>query len=158
MPEPLIPRDVAHRLLDGVVALVTGDRAQIDRLAALYAERTHVAHPMAPLGDTPLLTREDVREHFANGIPAGTPVLAGFRAEDIHLHETTDPEVVVVEFVYRGDGAGNPFEVPCVFVLRVRDGQIVASRDYVNHLEFARIHGGLGHLLRAMESRTAATP
>lgn len=31
-----------------------------------------------------------------------------------------------------------PFAVPCVFVLRVRDGQNVESRDYVDHFAFAK--------------------
>lgn len=157
MPDPASPREIVHHLLDGVVRLVAGDRGQVDRLAALYAERTHVVHPMAPLAEPPMQTRERLREHFDRSVPHADPLLAGFRAEDVRIHETTDPEVVIAEFVYRGEGAGNPFEVPCVFVLRVRDGQIVASRDYVDHLEFARIHGALDGLVRAVRARAGSS-
>ncbi|QIZ34633.1 hypothetical protein [Saccharopolyspora sp. ASAGF58] len=38
------------------------------------------------------------------------------------------------------------FAVPCVFVLRVRDGQIVESRDYVDHFAFAEASGMLDSL------------
>ncbi|SNQ46072.1 conserved hypothetical protein [Frankia canadensis] len=61
------------------------------------------------------------------------------------MHRTTDPEVVVVvvEFAYAAtrsnDGAA--FEVPNIFVVRVRDGQIIESRDYGDHAGFARPFG-----------------
>jgi ketosteroid isomerase-like protein len=49
------------------------------------------------------------------------------------VHETTDPEVVIAEFVYHARAAkdGELFRVPAVFVMRVRGGLIVESRDYV---------------------------
>jgi len=145
------PREVFADVIDGVEKLVGGDPSQVDRLAALYAEQTDVRHPMAPLGDTPLRTREDLRRHFAAG-PGGSPALAGFHATDIRVHETTDPEVIVAEFVYRGEG----FAVPCVFVMRVRDGLIVESRDYAAHLEFARISGHLGDLFERLAATTSS--
>jgi ketosteroid isomerase-like protein len=37
-----------------------------------------------------------------------------------------------------------------VFVLRIRDGQIVESRDHVSRLEFARMSGGLDELFTAL--------
>jgi hypothetical protein len=57
------------------------------------------------------------------------------------IHETTDPEVIVAEFEYQGTAAetGEEFALPGVFVMRVRDGEIVSSRDYVDHLTAARI-------------------
>ncbi len=63
----------------------------------------------------------------------------------------TLPLVIVAEFAYRGDGDRGPFAVPCVFVLRVRDGQIVASRDYTDHLGFARIGGRLDDLFAQLK-------
>lgn len=142
---PRTPTEVFHELVDGVERLVGGDQSQVDRLAALYAEQTDVRHPMAPLGDTPLRTREELRRHFAAG-PGDSPGLTGFHAADIRVHETADPEVVVAEFTYRGEG----FAVPCIFVLRVRDGLIVESRDYTAHLEFARLAGRLDDLFEAL--------
>ena len=48
---------------------------------------------------------------------------------------TVDPDVVIGEFTYRGDAG---WAAPCIVVLRVRDGLIVESRDYIDHLALAR--------------------
>ena len=126
------PEETFHALLDGACRLQNGDHDQVDHLAALYAEETDVRHPMAPLGDTPLLSREALRQHFATAGQAG---MAGFRVEDVRVHHTADPEVVIGEFTYRGDAG---WAAPCVIVFRVRDGLIVESRDYIDHLALAR--------------------
>ncbi|MCX5557572.1 nuclear transport factor 2 family protein [Streptomyces sp. NBC_00038] len=48
---------------------------------------------------------------------------------NITIHETTDPEVSVAEFEYQGTVAetGEPFALPGIFVLRVRDREIISS-------------------------------
>ena len=46
--------------------------------------------------------------------------------------------MIVFEFSYVGRIGGRDFEVPCVFVIRVRDGVIVESRNYGDHVSFAR--------------------
>jgi uncharacterized protein len=137
------PADVVRAVAAGVGNLVAGRlsaeqiEAQLDDLAALYAEHTDVRHPFAPLGDTPLRTRAELRRHFA-GAPRGLD-----RFEPVgHVHETADPEVVVFEFAYEGSAGGRPFTIPCVFVVRVRDGVIVESRDYTDHGAAARALGG----------------
>jgi ketosteroid isomerase-like protein len=43
-------------------------------------------------------------------------------------------------------GVGRPFEIPCLFVTHVRDGQIVESRDDAHHVEQARAFGHLRSL------------
>jgi uncharacterized protein len=139
------PADVFHRLVDGVCRLVAGDRSQVSGLAGLYAERTRVEHPMV-LDDTPLLTRDDLRRHFAAGRDM-TPI-ADYRTADVVVHETTDPEVIVAEFRYLGSVAGRAFQVPCVFVMRVRDGEIVESRDYISPLDRDRALGEAEQELR----------
>ena len=45
-----------------------------------------------------------------------------------------------------------PFNVPCIFVVRVRDGLIVESRDYADHVGFARAFGRIGALAAALAS------
>jgi len=40
-------------------------------------------------------------------------------------------------------------------VLRVRDGEIVSSRDYHDHLTAARVRGQLGELVAAVSAQTA---
>lgn len=122
-----------------------------DELPELYADQTFVEHPFSPYGQEPMRTREELREHFAGG-----KRLPPVRQEpaDITVHETADPEVIVVEFEYRGTAveSGEPFRVPCIFVLRVRDGKIVASRDYIDHLSSARRYGRLDALVDHLRS------
>ena len=67
----------------------------------------------------------------------------------IVIHETTDPEVIVAEFEYQGTAAdtGEPYALPAIFVLRVRNGEIVSSRDYHDHLASARVSGRLDQAL-----------
>ena len=46
------------------------------------------------------------------------------------VHETTDPEVVIAEYDYRGEarGTGRTFVVSNVQIVRVRNGLIVHGR------------------------------
>jgi ketosteroid isomerase-like protein len=146
------PADVIRAVTTGVSRLATGNltdeeyEAEVDQLAGLYAEQTDVRHPFAPLGDTPLRTRAELREHFAQvrgpGIDRFEPVG--------QVHETADPEVVIYEFSYVGEAYGRSFELPCVFVTRVRDGVIVESRDYGDHVSRARAFGQLKDLAAAL--------
>jgi ketosteroid isomerase-like protein len=126
------PEETFRALLDGACRLQNGDRSQVDELAGLYAEETDVRHPVAPLGDTPLLDREALRRHFT---AAGMAGLAGVRVEDVRVHHTADPEVLIGEFTYRGE-AGRA--ASNIVVFRVREGLIVESRDYLDHIGLAR--------------------
>lgn len=55
------------------------------------------------------------------------------RLENLAIHETKDPEVVVVEFEALGDvpSGGSDRRVPDIQVWRVRDGLVVSVRDYL---------------------------
>jgi ketosteroid isomerase-like protein len=132
-------------LVDGVAA---GRWAE---LPDLYAERTHVVHPFDPLRAPALRTREELREHFR---PTGQRPRLQRRPAAVTVHETTDPEVIVAEFEYRGTdtATGRPLTQPAVFVLRVRDGEIVESRDYFDHFSTARALGRLDALLDALDA------
>ena len=122
------PCQVVERLL----AAVTGRRPA--DAAALYAEDAVVTHPFAPSGG-PLSGRAALAGHFA----AGAAVPREMHAHGVVIHQTVDPEVVVAEFTYRGHvtGTGRAFDVPCVSVVRVRDGLIVESRDYAHYQAMA---------------------
>ena len=123
---------------DVFISLVTGVASQKwQELSKLYAEQTDVRHPMSRTA-APLLSREAVERHFAAAGAAVTGKLR-FAAENIRIHVTADPEVIVAEFEYRGANvkSGAKFVCPCVFVMRVRDGLVVESRDYVDHAAFA---------------------
>jgi len=125
------PRDVLLQILQGV------SEKRWDDLPALYAEVTDVRHPISPAGVAPLLNRDDLRRHFT-AAAAATERLR-FSPEDVRILETEDPEVVIAEFEYRGKNldTGRAFAVPCVFVTRVRNGQVVESRDYIYMQAFA---------------------
>jgi ketosteroid isomerase-like protein len=45
---------------------------------------------------------------------------------------------------------GRAFTLPCVFVVRVRDGEIVESRDYADLVDGARAFGRLPALAAAL--------
>ncbi len=144
-PDSTSPRDVFLALVHGVAAGRWAD------LPDLYAERTDVTHPFHPLRPAALRSREELREHFR---PTGDGPRLERQATNITVHETADPEVVVAEFEYRGTnpGTGEPFVTPAIFVLRVRDGKIVESRDYFDHLASARARGELDALLAAVRT------
>ncbi|MFC4912160.1 nuclear transport factor 2 family protein [Actinomadura gamaensis] len=125
MPEP---REIFTRVVESVAA------KKIDDLHLLYAEDALVTHPFAH-PETRLVGRAALREHFAQ-VP-GLPVELTVR--DVVVHETSDPEVIIAEFAYAGrhTGTGAEFTVPNIFVMRVRDGLILESRDYAHHQAFA---------------------
>lgn len=159
MSSPSTPAEVVRAVAAGVSRLIAGGLTPpqrdtlLDELASLYAERTDVRHPLAPLGDTPLRTRAEVRRHFAEG-PARAAGAERFEAVG-EVHLTTDPELVVFQFSYVGSVGGRPFAVPCVFLTRVRDGVIVESRDYVDHVGLARAFGRLTGLATALVEKAA---
>lgn len=141
------PREVFLKLVHGVCEERWTD------VVDLYAEQTDVSHPFHPLGAPPLRSREALREHFLGGSqPYQGPTLRR-QPTRINVHETTDPEVIVAEFQYEGTvvETGRPFTIPAVFVLRVRDGKIVESRDYLDHLRSAAARDMLPEVLNAVQ-------
>jgi len=126
MTETASPREVFLELVDGVCA------GRWEELPGLYAAETHVTHPFHPERPPALRSREQLRAHFA---PTGNEPRIERRPANIRIHETADPEVIVAEFEYRGTDldTGEAFVRPGIFVMRVRDGQIVESRDYFGH-------------------------
>ena len=134
MSEFATPRAVFQRVIDGVTA------RRPEGLPQLYAEDAVVVHPLARPPE-PLVGREALRRHFAAGAALGLELAV----RDAVVHETADPEVVIGEFAYEGRvlATGRTFRIPNVFVLRVRDGLIVESRDYADHVALAAATGDL---------------
>lgn len=143
MPDAPSPREVFLRLIDGVS---TRRGAEV---ADLYAEDAVVTHPFALPHPTRHVGREALRAHFE----AGARVDRDMRPRNVIVHETADPEVIVAEFEYHGTvPPGRTFTFPCIFVLRVRDGLIVESRDYANHVPSLQVAGRLEDVIAQMTS------
>jgi ketosteroid isomerase-like protein len=138
----MTPEEVFLKLVHGVA-----DR-DFAVLPQLYAEQTDVRHPMNPYGDHPLLSRAALAEHFGGNGPRVAEVIR-FQPDNIRVHRTEDPEVVVAEFEYAGTvlATGEPFRAPAICVLRVRDGLIVESRDYIDHVAMSRARGQVDQLV-----------
>jgi ketosteroid isomerase-like protein len=138
------PREVVQRLIEGVPA------REWAALPQLYAEDAVVEQPMALPRPIRLIGRPELEQHF----DAAAQLPLEMRAVNLVLHDTSDSEVVVAEFDYeaRNTATGATFTVANVFVVRVRHGLIVASRDYSNQVLFAAVFNrieGLAHQLQA---------
>jgi uncharacterized protein len=145
MTETRSPREVFLALVNGIA---DGDP---DGLPELYAEQIDVVHPFDPRHGAPLRSRDELRKRMES--LAARPRQRR-RVANITIHETTDPEVIVAEFEYQGTtGAGEPYALPAIFVMRVRNGKIVSSRDYHDHLASARAAGRLGELFAALTAQ-----
>jgi len=52
--------------------------------------------------------------------------------ERVVFHETTDPEVAIVEFDMVGESARGPFRQAMVYLLRARNGRVLLLREFVD--------------------------
>lgn len=123
------PQETFHELTDRVGKLTAGDLGQVGALAELYAETADVSFPMASSAPR-LRSPTEVQAHFTRVAAQLAGRVTALQAEGVRIHETVDPEVVVAEFRYEGDGPQGGFTLPNVIVMRVRDGLIVESRGY----------------------------
>ncbi|MEV5834239.1 nuclear transport factor 2 family protein [Nocardia sp. NPDC052112] len=126
----------------------TTPRATIERLLSLFADgpTPEMADiyavdavfelPFLPPGaEHPEVGREAFRTHLV----AGAQIQRFDSVDDVHIHETADPEVVISEYRINGTvlATGKRFEFPIINVSRVRDGLIVSTRSYSNPLAAA---------------------
>lgn len=100
-----------------------------DAAAELYAEDVRVINRFDPDGPVEKTGRESVREFFT-GLGSR---LDSLTVEKAVLIEAADPEVLTVEFVFAASAGGGAaqFNLPAIFVLKVRDGQIIESHDHI---------------------------
>jgi uncharacterized protein len=145
MPQPKSPTEVFLKLVHGVA------EERWNELPSLYADDTFVTHPFHPTGTPPLQGREAITAHFGGG--ATLPEMPQREPVNINIHQTTDPEVIVAEFAYRVTKAdGSTMDYPCVFILRVRDGQIVSSRDYIDPIRRAAAFDSINTLIEDIKN------
>jgi uncharacterized protein len=127
-PDPaLMPLQLTERHRELMLALDMSGQAD------LYAEDGVFEFPFAPPG---LPSRFEGRESVRAMLVAAGRMTedSGHRPidlEDVRVHITADPEIVISEFVVvieSSDGAR--IRVPYISVTQIRDGEILVYRDY----------------------------
>jgi uncharacterized protein len=139
------PRETAERFLSAAIGADPGD------MADCYAPSVVIEMPFAVAPLIPArveTTREELRERFR----AGTASRRYKSLGDVVIHETTDPDVVIIEYELHGEftQTAEPFSLRFLMVLTIRDGQIVHSRDYSNPIAGAQVIGRLPELIAAL--------
>ena len=147
MSNHLSPGHVVRSLMQGI-----SDGAWKD-LHAWFSDDAVVEYPFALPSPTRLEGMEAIKKYFA----AISVYPMKLRMRDMVVHETSDPEVVVAEWDYDGlvTTTGKTFRVSNITVTRVRNGKIVASRDYHNHAVLAAVMGRLPSVVEAMSKSSA---
>ena len=143
MPQHVSPRQVVEALMQGITD------ARWHELHHYYADNAVVEYPFGLPKPSRLEGIDTIRNYFAT--------VSGFsmrmRARNMVVHETTDPDVVIAEWDYdvTVTTTHRAFSVSNIQVTTVRNGKIVASRDYHNHFAMAEALGRLPALLAALE-------
>ncbi|NUR58897.1 MAG: SnoaL-like domain-containing protein [Catenulispora sp.] len=121
------PADVLTRRRDLVLA---GDA---DGFADLFAPDAVIEMPFTGRPGAPLrLEGREAIHQYAQNMMASPMRIEEF--DVTALHETQDPEVVVVEMSTKGTVAANgrPFSAVSVQILRIRDGRITLFRAFAD--------------------------
>ncbi|WBC15958.1 nuclear transport factor 2 family protein [Micromonospora sp. WMMA1998] len=133
-------REVVERILRA------GRDGDVEAFVALMAPEGYIEWPFRPAGVPGRVRgRADVRRHLIE--TAGT-LITFDEYRDVVIHETLDPEVVVVEYEAVGSvvATAEPFEQTVIAVFRVQDGLVVSYRDYINPLPLMEaLTGGAGN-------------
>jgi ketosteroid isomerase-like protein len=130
-------RDVVERVLRA------GRERHIETFLELMASDGYVEWPYRPAGVPGRLQgRAEIRDHLTK---VAKNLIRFDEYRNVMMHETTDPEVIIVEYDAHGVvvATGAPFEQTVIAVIRVRNGQILSYRDYVNPLPLAAALAGV---------------
>ncbi|MFI6255766.1 nuclear transport factor 2 family protein [Micromonospora zamorensis] len=121
-------RDIVEQLLRA------GRELDIERFVGLMAPDGYIEWPYRPPGVPGRMRgRAEIRRHL-------TATADGFiriaEHRNMVVYETTDPEAIIVEYEAHGTvvATGAAFEQTVIAVFRVRDGQVLSYRDYINPL------------------------
>jgi ketosteroid isomerase-like protein len=128
-------REVLERLRQAAISQAADD------MSRLYAADAVHEFPFTAPG---VPSRLEGRDEIVNWIAAGWKAnpLKYERYRTLVIHDTNDPETIIVEQEALGTSASTgEFALPNIVVLTVRNGQIVRLRDYVNILAAAAVMG-----------------
>jgi ketosteroid isomerase-like protein len=129
----------------------------VDPIGSLLAEDAVIETPFAPPGRPRRFEGRAEFLAFAQAGRAGLPVRFE-ECREIAVHDTADPEVIVVEYELAGTvtTTGHRAAAPFIGVLRVRDGQVAEWREYQDAVAIAHALGQLPALLASVsEGRQA---
>ena len=127
--------------------LRAGREMDVETFVALMAPDGYIEWPYRPPGAPARLQgRAEIHRHLTE---AAKTFIRFDEYRDVVVHETTDPEVIIVEYEAHGTvvTTGAPFQQMVIAVFRVQNGQILSYRDYINPLP----------LVEALASLTGAT-
>ena len=111
----------------------------VDGIAGLLAEDVVIENPFAPANLPERIEgRETFRAHLAQRL--GTSPVTFDRFDQVVVHQTTDPDVIVIEFELHGriTAVDHAFRRQHIQVVRVAGGKVVHWRDYFNPLGLAQ--------------------
>ncbi|WP_336216852.1 nuclear transport factor 2 family protein [Nonomuraea sp. LPB2021202275-12-8] len=106
-----------------------------DALASLYAEDGLHEFPFGGL--RPYKGRQEIRTGYQASWGSTPAVVREIR--NVVVHHSTDPEVVIVEQETVVTVNDHPITVPSLLVLRIRDGRIIHTRDYMDTSAIAAV-------------------
>ncbi|MEY9840323.1 nuclear transport factor 2 family protein [Streptacidiphilus sp. EB103A] len=109
-----------------------------DELADLYAPDTVITNPFAPDGVPASVSGN---EQLRTRMKAMGGLIRYDSVDEVTVHETRDPETVIVEFGVSGTivASETPFTLRFVNIVRVVDGLIAESRDYSDGVRTAQL-------------------
>ncbi len=119
-------------------SLIRGD---VEGWIAMWAEDGQVEFPFAPEGSVASLSDKAAIRDYMRAYPQTFRL---GRTTYLSVHQTLDPELVIVEVGVEGQAVptGNPYNQRYVGVVTLRDGLITNYRDYWNPLVVQKALGG----------------
>jgi ketosteroid isomerase-like protein len=146
------PRDIAELMRQRLF------QADMAGFADLFAADAVFEYPFEHPAWPPVIHgRDAIRDHLVETRRYLTSLIE-ITAFDTVVHETADPEVLVLEQEAAGitKATGRPFRFASgIGVLTVRDGEAVRYRDYTNPLGSAAATGLLPELLAGLAAQAA---
>jgi ketosteroid isomerase-like protein len=125
--------------------------------ADLFAPDGVLEYPFAPpMMPRRLEGRDTIRAYRSN--VSRVRAMFDMEGSSAHIHETADPDVVIVEIEHHGTShvTGKPYRIIAVGVIEVRNGQIVSYRDYMDPLAVAQLTGRIPQLVDALNADEGA--
>jgi uncharacterized protein len=110
----------------------------------LIAPDGYIEWPYRPAG---IPGRVEGREQISEFLAETKGLVRFDEYRDTVIHETTDPEVVIVEYDAHGTvlPTGAPLHQTIIAVLRIKEGLVVSYRDYLNPLVLAETLASVGN-------------